>query len=520
MTEDDRDLMTARTGSARPAIRLTVAAVIASLVALLLALTGASPAAAASDRHITPTGAGNQSGVDLSNAAPISQLNRLVKEVGAGGRVTIHCGTYSVLSEVVVTAGGTAAAPVVVEGEACPSGSIEYPLITGNAAYLGRPDPAGAGYTIFRLNPGANHLTFRQLRFSNAPTVFRATNAPLTGVTVEQMWGDRVGYVFFNGSDSTGAPHDHLRFNNLVFTNLTKSGIRLASTTNTVVIENVSFTGHGGGPLQSTGHIGAGVDIRARAHDIVIRNSRFTNFRERTPCISANYCNGDGIIGERDTANIVLDHVYVGGNRDAGLDLKSLNVRMRNVVADGNLTRGFRFWRGGQVCESGCVINHASSEALWYRGPQGGGPDTDIVLTDSIVCKKGGKVVGYDGKGAGRFVFRSTLVRYTVTLGSARTQGSDVAQVASLPSSCADATSVRYGGNVARQFRHTSFAIALGESAVSDRVPGTAPPSPRPRPADTTDPVPAVEPTTTTVPSPESDGTTTTSTIPTDPAGA
>ena len=113
--------------------------------------------------YVSPTGSGLRDGSSPQNAGTLGSLNKYIKAAGPGGEVLLLAdqGAYSQSTQLSISTGGTADAPVTIRG-IDGSGNPMAAEIVGTRADPWAPG-LSTGNDLFRLLAGANNLVFQDL---------------------------------------------------------------------------------------------------------------------------------------------------------------------------------------------------------------------------------------------------------------------------------------------------------------------------------------------------------------------
>ena len=288
--------------------------------------------------YVSPAGSGDRSGSSIANAASASALDKMVQKAGAGGTVDMLSdkGAYNLTGSLTISHGGTASAPILIQGVNS-SGVAADITVNGTRAAdwtAGKTD----GNTIFKLYNGANNLDFEHMHFNN---VGMAVNlgGDLKNVTLGHMTADNVRYFTGNypGGGATTANVTGFTMNDVSVTGFSKSVVILKGNANDIRLNDV----HGDGQYQDGDHFEMGVALQGTVHNVVIDNSSMKN------CIgvgaTGDYTNGDGFASEIGTYDIHFNNSSASGNGDGGFDLKSSSTTLTDCYSDDN-KRNYRIW--------------------------------------------------------------------------------------------------------------------------------------------------------------------------------
>lgn len=283
--------------------------------------------------YITPTGSGDKSGSSWANAAAISSLDTMVKKAGVGGTVLLAAdkGDYVVKAPIGITGAGVTIKGVNTDGSA---GEAHF---TGTRAAEWK-EGAAAGNELFRINKGADGLTFENMQIDNTGVAFKV-GGDVKNLTVQHIDADNVQRFFENyvtGGNKT-ATISGLTIRDVDVTGFSENVVRLKYDTHNVLIEDV----RGDSERQDDDGFTMGVHLDGTAHDIVFRRVTMENATgDRGTGV---YWNGDGFAAERGTYNLTFEDTVARGNTDGGYDIKSDHVTFIRALAEDN-SRNFRVW--------------------------------------------------------------------------------------------------------------------------------------------------------------------------------
>ncbi|PRQ01261.1 hypothetical protein [Enhygromyxa salina] len=296
--------------------------------------------------HITPAGAG--SGASLEDAAGLAQLPGLIAAAAPGDELWIHAGMgdYMTNGELAISAGGSEAAPIVIRGVGADWHDHGRPRFVGSRADPWTPDGATGG-TVFRLQPGADHLHFINLDFANQGNGVWRTTGNLEDLHIENVVARNVHRLV---EDYAGGGESESTITDLILKDVSVRGYaravaRLQYSTHDVLIEDV----FGDSESQQYESFSTGLTFYEFAHDAVVRRTVMLNHRQLDV---EGYWNADGFSSERDNTNLRFEDTYAAGNTDGGYDLKSTQTTLVRAIAVDN-KRNFRFWGQGEFVE--CV---------------------------------------------------------------------------------------------------------------------------------------------------------------------
>lgn len=289
--------------------------------------------------YVSPTGSGLRDGSSIENAGTLANLNKLIQTAGPGGEVLLLAdkGAYQQNTQLSISAGGGAGAPVTIRGV----DSFGNPMAAEIRGSRATNWTAGMteGNELFRLLSGANNLVFEDLSFKNFGNgVFRA-GADISNLTIRDVKAANVTRFIENyvSGTATSASINGLTVQGVDVTGFSRGAIRLKYDTRNVLIDRVV----GDSQRQDGGLYVFGVSLSDTVHDVLISNTAMkNNFGHGT---SSEYWNGDGFTTERDVYNVRFENTVSSGNTDAGYDLKSSNTTLVGAISEGN-GRNYRFW--------------------------------------------------------------------------------------------------------------------------------------------------------------------------------
>jgi len=302
--------------------------------------------------YISPTGSGLRDGSSIQNAGTIGNLNSYITAAGAGGEVLLIAdkGSYQQNTQLSITAGGAAGAPVTIRGIDS-SGNPMAAEFLGSRAADWTPGLSEGG-ELFRLLSGAGNLVFQDLTTKNFGNGVFRIGADISNLTIRDVNASNVSRFIedYVSGTATSASIDGLAVQNVNVIGYSRGAIRLQYDTRNVVIENAV----GDSQQQNGGLYVFGLALDGTAHDILVSHVTMkNNYGNGT---ASEYWNGDGFMAERGVYNLRFEDTISSGNTDAGYDLKSSNTVLVNTVADGN-KRNYRFWSNSITLEDGVSLN-------------------------------------------------------------------------------------------------------------------------------------------------------------------
>lgn len=339
--------------------------------------------------YISPTGAGDKSGKDTANAAPIGSLNTLIGKAGAGGQVLLLAdkGDYTVSGILGITRGGAANSPVTIRGVDSAGNAADAHIVGTRPADWKAGD--AAGNELFKLGTGADHLVFENLRIDNVQAAFRAS-AGISDLTIQHVDANNVRRFFEDLASSGTATIQGLKISDVAVQGFSRNAVRLQYDTSDVVIEDLRADLGG----QVGDDFPIGVHLDGTVHNVTIQRATISNVRSTT----GTYLNGDGFATERGVHDIQFIDTVARGNTDGGYDLKSENTTLLRTVSEEN-GRNYRLWGSVTMRDSAGrnpVWRGGSSEQnqLWL--------DTaaNVTITNSVFTDAGTrtKVISSEGK--------------------------------------------------------------------------------------------------------------------------
>jgi serralysin len=327
------------------------------------------PQAQASERFVSPTGAGTKDGSSLGNAARIDKIDEQIAAAGPGGRVLLRTdrGAYG-KQYIAIRSGGGASAPVTISGVDGQGKSSVVNVI-------------GTGKPYFQLYEGADHLVFDGWDVKKVGQGWIQVNGPVTDLTVQNVHASDIRQLIdVNKNGSI----DGFLMKNLKADSFSKAFLGLSNATNGRIESSVLDSDrHDGDPIPM------GVHIEGASHDIVVSGVTVRNIFNSAKGDPTKYWNGDGFATEGGTSGIRFEDCHVDGASDAGFDLKGGTPDKPQVVVKSSVTnvkRGLRVWgvvhtdglRIGKLVmpsvtnPDGTVVSQASEAggraAVWLHG--------------------------------------------------------------------------------------------------------------------------------------------------------
>jgi hypothetical protein len=167
--------------------------------------------------YVSPTGSGLRDGSSIENAGTLGNLNKYIGSAGPGGEVLLLAdqGVYQQNSQLAISKGGAAGAPVTIRG-IDGNGDPMAAEFAGARAANWTPGQS-EGNELFRLMPGANNLVFEDLSVRNFGNgVFRA-GADIANLTIRDVDAANVARFLedYASSTATSASIDGLTVQNV-----------------------------------------------------------------------------------------------------------------------------------------------------------------------------------------------------------------------------------------------------------------------------------------------------------------
>jgi hypothetical protein len=259
--------------------------------------------------YVSPGGAGNWSGDDWANAAPLHALNSMIAKAAAfGGEVWLRAdaGPYSQTGSLTLTNGGTAEQPVAIRGVTIGGAPMAAEIVGARA----EPWTAGAssGSQCFRLAHGG--LAFSDLRFRRIGYGCFVIAAPISGIMIDRVRATNVQCLFDTGATVTG-----LSIRDFEAHGFSKSAIRIRRSSSNIVIQRGLLDSE----FQDGDNFANGIAFLENANGALVEDVEVRNVRS-TP---SRYWNGDGFATERENRDILFRRCSGVGITDAAFDLKS-----------------------------------------------------------------------------------------------------------------------------------------------------------------------------------------------------
>jgi hypothetical protein len=297
--------------------------------------------------YVSPTGSGNGSGKDWANAAKIDKIADLVKLLPNGGQILLaaDAGSYKVTTGINIWSRGDSdkLGEITIKGVSRATGEEMNAVIEGTRNPVYNAQNA-SGNELFRVNKGADKLSFENMTINNTGTAIRVLG-DVDQISVSDMQANNVARFFENaaGGNNKTATINGLSITDVQVDGFSKGVIRLQDNTNNVVIDNV----HGDSKRQDGDNFAIGVHLDGTVHKVLIKNSTMGNISDT---VGGRFWNGDGFASERGVSNIIFQDTKSFGNTDAGYDIKSTKTVLIRAEAEDN-ARNFKIWSDAKLID-------------------------------------------------------------------------------------------------------------------------------------------------------------------------
>jgi hypothetical protein len=394
------------TSSSSPGTATTVTVSIGGTSSTFSVTTAAAASGVA--RYIRTAAAGLANGTSWANAVAISSLNTMISQAGPGGIVYIRAdeGDYTIGSVLTLSSGGSPGNPVTIRGVNVSLNPMKAVLKTSRTS----PWPTGSvganqGSDLFRLNAGANHITFQSMHWRDCKFAMRAADQHY-GITFgSATYRDTAvaalipADVFFNRDDpnyqttvaniysaSAAGVSSAIQDFAIDMTNCYRGvdcGDPSASTTSDTFHDFAVYGGvhrgsargwyrmrgagrnhwyqdmdmDGGGKAYVSDDGSFCVGIELNGPDTAVPGSGISSVvtlrcianNHRATTTAGSYSNGDGFSGERENQNTCYIRCIANGNEDGGIETKASGVTIIGFTTSGN-RRNLRLWGRGADC--------------------------------------------------------------------------------------------------------------------------------------------------------------------------
>ncbi|KYL34310.1 hypothetical protein A2I98_12245 [Pseudoalteromonas agarivorans] len=293
--------------------------------------------------YISNSGSGN--GYSINSPAPLSQLNNLLADTVID-RIELQPGLYKQTDALYLSSGEH---PIEVVG-------LDRATFTSNFNYY---SGSNSGIVISRSN-----IKFKNISFLNTRHCFRIKSNDVSNVRLEDISANNTMSCVEIDYNATKNITD-ISINNLKSIGYYKAGVRINGTnTSGVSITNSVFDG-----LTSTSDLErscyiSGISIAGLARNILIDNVSIANNIGRIDNCGS-YQQGDGIMINTGTSDIVIKNTIISNSKDADLDIKGENVTLENITStSGKEARyNFKLWNNSFTCND-CYISSANNSAI------------------------------------------------------------------------------------------------------------------------------------------------------------
>lgn len=308
---------------------------------------------------VAPHAVGTGDGSGPEAAAPVERVPELLREIGPGGEVRLltEHGPYRAGAALVLDAGGSDAAPVVIRGADADGGEAAPATFVGDRSRPWALD-LQTGPTVWRLSQGADHLVFRNLAFIDTGQPFSYVG-DVRDQRLENLWADNFRrFVQNEGVEPATATVTGFSARHVVLRGFSRNAFWFGGASSDIHLEHIDADAQ----RQDLEAHCEGVSLRDQVHDVVIRHVVMRNCHDSAAGPSG-YWNGDGFVTERGVTNVLLEDTVSTGHTDGGYDLKSTSTRLVRTYAADN-KRNYRTWSSVSVAD--CV-----SRAPRWRGGSG-----------------------------------------------------------------------------------------------------------------------------------------------------
>jgi hypothetical protein len=277
---------------------------------------------------IAPSASGT--GMSWADAASIETLPDLITRGGPGSIIHIRADEndfYDLSGKTLrIERGGTKQAPVTIRGIRS-DGSIGYAHLHSDRTPWTLPASPEAVTDISQWNPGgdlflvasgAQHIVFEHLDLRRAGNAIRLSDH-MRGFTIRNCRGYNVRRFL---EMSSNIDVSDVVVSHVTVIGFSKHCFRCRGTGGNWLFEAISANSG----RQDGDNFAVGIGINEKAHDIVIRNSEFSNCHDS----QNRYWNSDGISSEEENSDILIEHVVCHGHTDGGLDLKSSRTMVKD----------------------------------------------------------------------------------------------------------------------------------------------------------------------------------------------
>lgn len=288
--------------------------------------------------YVAPDGTG--SGANWADAAPITALNALIPQaLASGAEIWLRAdgGTYPDVT-VSLTNGGAAGHPVVIRGKNL-DGSDGFARFVGIRADPYVPgEEAGNSAGLLTLNAGADHLTFKFLRFERCGFGCIRIRQPVSDLTIADIEARNCRAVILNQAGGVpSATISGFTFERIDARGFSKRAIYVRYDSHDGLIRDCWLDSQ----AQDKDSFAGGCVFNDTAHDITVEDVTALNcYESKGP---TNYWNADGFSDEGGNYNITYRRCTAKHCTDGGFDLKSTNAQLIECHVE-DCKRNYRFW--------------------------------------------------------------------------------------------------------------------------------------------------------------------------------
>ncbi len=404
----------------RACARLSVSRVLLSAAASLSIIHSLQ----AADYYMTPSGSGDGSGSDFSNALAKGNLSATLNTtMVAGDTLYVGSGNYT-NTRIYINSDGTAALPKSIIGVDTGGGR---PHFNGDPGWS-RSDPdSGMDHGLYIIG---DHWLVENFEISRVQHGIKSSSSSSNAsnhIVLRDLFVHDVRhgmYVYYI---------DHSRFENIVVQEYTKQGFRLDRGCDYVTFTNCvadmtagdeswwdygeplpfGFVSYGSGPSNSN----------IVFEDCVALNNRMNNQKDKDGD-PQSYYNGDGfVLEDGNSGNNQFIRCIAVNNEDAGFDVKAV-ADFEGCVSVKNY-RGFRLWHTAKTlnnCVAAYPFRRTYSNEIGGESSGGSGIWTQnghsTVTNYTFYANKGR---GLDEAGSGSLTVSNSIVAFSGSEGSYKT---------------------------------------------------------------------------------------------------
>ncbi|WP_024612044.1 hypothetical protein [Pseudoalteromonas sp. TB64] len=293
--------------------------------------------------YISNVGGGN--GYSNNDPASIEQLNNLLEDPLID-RIELQSGIYKQTDALYLYKGEH---PVEIVGLNKVTLSSNYNYYSGS----------NSGIVIGRSN-----ISFENISFLNTRHCFRIKSTNVNNINLESITANNTMSCIEIDNNATESISD-ISINNLQSLGYYKAGVRINGTnTSNISITNSVFDGLASSDDSERSCYISGISIAGLAKDILIdKVSIANNIGGIENC--GSYQQGDGIMINTGTSNIIIKNTIISNSKDADLDIKGENVTLENITStSGKEARyNFKLWNNNFTCTD-CYVSSANDSAI------------------------------------------------------------------------------------------------------------------------------------------------------------